>query len=95
MWPSSTLSGMEVQVKDGIFSGVLNPGSLRTDHYQLKVGNGADGAYIESSLTISEYTKPAYQISLSTDKDFYYYGETITFYVSAKYYDGTPAAGEN
>lgn len=93
MWPSSTLSGMEVQVKDGIFSGVLNPGSLRTDHYQLKVGNGADGAYIESSLTISEYTKPAYQISLSTDKDFYYYGETITFYVSAKYYDGTPAAG--
>lgn len=93
MWPSSTLSGMEIQVKDGTFSGVLDPGTLRTDNYDLKVGNGADGVYVESSITISEYTKPAYQVTLSTDKDFYYYGETVTFYVSAQYYDGTPAAG--
>lgn len=93
MWPSSTLSGMEIQVKDGTFSGVLDPGTLRTDHYELKVGNGADGVYIENSIAISEYTKPAYQVTLSTDKDFYYYGETVTFHVSAQYYDGTPAAG--
>lgn len=93
MWPSSTLSGIEIQVKDGTFSGVLDPGSLRTDSYELKVGDGVDGVYVENFITISEYTKPAYQVSLSTDKDFYYYGETVTFYVSAQYYDGTPASG--
>lgn len=70
MWPSSTLSGIEVQVKDGTFSGVLNPGSLRADSYRLTVGDGADGIYVEQSLTISEYTKPAYQISFLRTRNF-------------------------
>ncbi len=91
--PSSTLSGVEVPLKDGIFSGVLEPGPLLADSYNLTVTDADGEIYTEQYLSVSEYTKPAYRISLTTEKDIYYYGETVNFNVSAQYYDGTPVAG--
>lgn len=90
----SAISRITVDVaEDGTFSGVLSPGRLQASGYSLTVTDGGEGAYLTRYIGISEYTKPAYEITLSTDKDFYYYGETVKFSVSAKYYDGTPAAG--
>lgn len=93
-WPESSLSRITVDVAaDGTFSGILSPGTLQAGSYGLTVAGAGEGAYLSRYLEISQYTKPAYEITLSTDRDFYYYGETVRFSVSAKYYDGTPAAG--
>lgn len=93
-WPESNLLGITADVaEDGTFSGVLTPDMLQAGSYFLSITDGGDGVYLERYLQVSEYTKPAYEITLSTDKDVYYYGETVTFTVSASYYDGTPASG--
>lgn len=93
-WPKNSLSGITVDVaEDGTFSGVLTPDALQAGSYFLSVTNGGEDAYLERYIQVSEYTKPAYEITLSTDKEIYYYGETVSFTVSASYYDGTPASG--
>lgn len=87
------LSGMDVAVDAlGTFTGVLEPDDLRADGYAVSVSSG-EGVYVRSYVSVSEYVKPAYEITLETDKDLYYYGETVQFRVKAQYYDGTPAAG--
>lgn len=93
-WPESRLYGVTLDVaEDGTFSGSIRPGALQAGAYFLAIEDGSGGRYLERYLEISEYTKPAYEITLTTDKQIYRFGETVQFHVSAAYYDGTPAAG--
>lgn len=93
-WPESTMSQMEAAVgSDGTFSGTLSPSQLKKGAYRFSVENADGGQYQSRYLEITEYTKPAYLLELSTDKDAYYFGDTVQFNVAASYFDGTPASG--
>lgn len=77
---------------DGTFTGTLNPGNIRGDYYQISVTDGKN-PYVTASLPIENYTKPAYEVTLTTDRELYAYNEEVRFSVEAAYYDGTPVAG--
>ena len=79
--------------EDGTFTGEITYNGLKKNWYSLDITDGADGAYTATGFEICDYTKPAYFIDVKTDKDVYYYNEAVTIGVSAKFYDGTPAAG--
>lgn len=79
--------------ENGTFSGSLDITGLHKTWYTLSITDGENGAYTANSFMVEKYTKPAFVISASTDKPWYYANETVNIEVSASYFDGTPAAG--
>ncbi len=54
----------------------------------------SDGALVASKyVRVTQEDKPVYRASLSFDKLFYEFGDTITATVTASFFDGTPAPG--
>lgn len=49
--------------------------------------------YLQKGIQVQVYEKPAFRISVETDKEFYQFKERISFAVEAAYYDGTPLSG--
>lgn len=44
-------------------------------------------------LSVSHADKPVYKASMSTDRDFYEYGDTVELKITSTFFDGTPAPG--
>ena len=93
-WPISDAYQMKVTVgADGTFSGEMKITGIRKDWYSFEITDGKDGTYTTKYFEIGDYTKPAYVIEVKTDKDVYYYNESVHFDISANFFDGTPVAG--
>lgn len=66
---------------------------IRQDWYAFSVTDGDEGVYTSKSFSIEHYQKPAYRITVTPDKDWYYATDPVTFTIEASYYDGTPLSG--
>ncbi|HBU07200.1 MAG TPA: hypothetical protein DEB09_03905, partial [Candidatus Magasanikbacteria bacterium] len=73
------------------FMGEIKLDNLRPDYYTLEIKVG-DVFVTNKYITIEKYTKPAYQLSLESDKDMAYVGEEIKFKVKASFFEGTPVS---
>jgi len=51
-----------------------------------------DDVISTASIQILTYTKPAYQITVTSSKDAIFAGEKIDFYIKANFFDGTPVS---
>lgn len=78
---------------DGSFSGSFaiedNAGWGIYMNFADSAGNTVTAKYIN----ITQQSKPVYRASLTFDKLFYTFGDTITLTLKATFYDGTPAPG--
>lgn len=90
-WEESFQQTVVSVQEDGTFHGELTYRAIGSDYYRLSVSDG-ERDYLSKYLQITEYTKPAYVIEVTTDKPFYYANEQVQFFISANYYDGTPVA---
>lgn len=84
------ITTMEVPVSDfSTYEGKLDFSGLTADTYTLVASEG-DYIISNTSVQVTTFSKPAYQLSLDTDKKAYNTDENITFHVAAKFYDQTP-----
>ncbi len=63
--------------------------NLSPGFYYLTLRRGEE-IIAQEGLSISEYIKPAYQLTLSPEKPAIFAGETATFKVKGEFFDGTP-----
>ncbi len=81
----------EVNVTDGMFEGSYTLPQLQNGYYYLTIF--VDDQVIDTNyLTVEQYEKPAYSISLETDKKAVFVGDTINWTATATYFEGTPLA---
>lgn len=86
------LASATVPVSGGIFTGSLSLPNVRPGWYEVRVLY--DGQAMQSQwLEVQTYTKPAYQLELTADKRAVMAGDTITFTVQARFFEGTPVPG--
>lgn len=75
--------------KHSTYEGKIDFSGLTADTYSLV--SSIDGKIVSyKTVSVTTFSKPAYQISVSSAKKVYYTDENIVFNVSAKFYDGTP-----
>ena len=76
----------------GSFHGTLTLGPLAAlGTYGITAHIGDKSIY--GTFEVQEYTKPEYEIAVSTDKARYLQGDTIQSTISARYYFGSPVSG--
>ena len=74
------------------FSGELDINNYSPGYYTVYLQN--DGEVIKSySFQIEDYIKPAYNLSIESDKKAVFAGDEINFDISSKFFDGTPFPG--
>lgn len=84
---SDTLSTNITGSIDGSF---IIPKDLLTNTVDIKLYQG--DTYITSdSIILSDLSKPAYSVSINTDKSIYFNGDTIKVEITAKTFSGFPA----
>jgi|GEM_PF-619603 len=80
----------EVELSDlGTFKGEMKLENLRPDYYNLQIKLG-DLIIANKYISIDKYTKPAYELTLESDKDLAYANEEIKFKAKAQFFEGTP-----
>jgi len=82
----------EATLDGGIFEGRMKLPGLSPGYYSLTVYSGdtwLGSTYFEVKL----YQKPAYKLSLTSDKYILWAGEKANITATAEYFDGTPLAG--
>lgn len=100
IWSGSDIAEITLPVdEDGVFSGSLPIESAVSDMYYVLAitdgdkSEGHDGLYQYAGVTISNYSKPEYVMSVTQDKTHYTGGDTLKADVQVSFFDGTPAAG--
>lgn len=92
--PDSEIVRVKVQVAaDGTFEGSMTLKGIKKDWYEFSVTDGEEGVYTSKGFSVEQYQKPAYLITVTPDKDWYYATDPVAFTIEASYYDGTPLAG--
>ncbi|MBI2473170.1 hypothetical protein HYV70_01280 [Candidatus Uhrbacteria bacterium] len=78
--------------EEGTFEGTLMIDQMPPGYYQ--VTTEVNGEEISSrGVSVSEYTKPAYTLTLTPDTKAVFAGETVGFTVQATFFEGTPVKG--
>jgi hypothetical protein len=76
----------------GTFEGSLEFKNVPSGYYQVTVK--VDGEYITSrGITVSEYVKPVYTLSITPDTKAAWAGESVGYTVHGEFFEGTPVAG--
>lgn len=77
----------------GAYSGSLSYTASEDSYASLSLL--IDGSQAQSSfLSIANYEKPAYVLTVETDKKYYMPGDSVTATILGTFYDGTPAKGK-
>jgi len=82
------LVSQEISVKDGIFSGSFRLPNLDPGGYQLTVKKGEE-IVASSYIQIENYTKPAFELNISKDKEAVFPGEEVNFTIKGSFFEGT------
>lgn len=77
-----------ISASDGIFSGSLDLPNLDPGGYQLTVKKG-DKVVVNSYIQIENYTKPAYELKITKDKEAIFPGEEVNFNIKGSFFEGT------
>ena len=73
----------------GTFSGELKINNLRADYYTLQLTVG-EAIIFTRSISVQDYIKPAYELTLNVNKMAVYANEPINFKAKAAFFEGTP-----
>jgi len=79
-------------VRNGTFTGSLALPNLTPGHYELRIRMGEE-ELLSQWFQVATYSKPAYQLDLTSDKQAIFTGEPVTFQVKASFFEGTPVPG--
>ena len=79
--------------KDGSFTAEYKIESMRAGGLYLKIVDADGRVYASKSIRVTEEEKPQITASLTFDKPFYRYGETVRVTLASTFFDGTPAPG--
>ncbi len=82
------LVSQNVSTNDGIFSGSFDLPNLDPGGYQLTVKKG-DKVVVNSFIEIQNYTKPAYELNISKDKEALFPREEVNFNIKGSFFEGT------
>jgi hypothetical protein len=73
----------------GTFTGELSFAGVSAGYYNLEVAVG-DQVVTSTYLEVRDFVKPAYKIDVVPDRKAVFAGETVTFDVSATFFEGSP-----
>ncbi len=82
--------------ENGTFEGEMNLSRVPAGYYDLNIfsiGSAEERHVAGRGISVSEYVKPAYTLSLTTDVDAVFVGDPIGFTVHGQYFEGTPVNG--
>lgn len=85
------LEKVTVKAENGFYNGKLTLPFLEEGSYQISVRN-KDDIVSSSYIEVKKYTKPAYKMELSKDKEAIFIGETINFDINTLFFEGTPVS---
>ena len=89
----SVLESKELPLSDlGTFSGEIGFSNLNPGGYSMVLRIGED-VIEQMYISINKYTKPAYKIEATSDKDAIMIGEQTVFNVQASFFEGSPVSG--
>ena len=83
-----------VPVRSGTYSGEIPLPNLDPGSYNIIVNHG-DIILGNIYFSVQYYVKPPYMINLTSDKVAAFAGETVTFDITAEFFDGTPVSNLN
>lgn len=88
-----TLDEMTIPVSEnGTFTGSMSLSNMSPGYYELTVQDG-DTTVVRRSLTVQEYVKPAYTLSITPDRLAAFAGEEVGYMVHGALFEGTPMKG--
>lgn len=76
----------------GTYSGELSYKNFNPGSYYVLVKSG-DKTFEQTYIEVSDYTKPAYKLDVSQDKEVCFIGDTVKFDVQASFFEGSPVSG--
>ena len=79
----------DVNVDNGFFEGEIKLNNLLPGYYTLNLKDG-DTVLSNEFFQISNYVKPAYNISLEANKKHFFVGEKVNIDVKTEFFEGTP-----
>ncbi len=89
----SVLASSKVALSsDGTFTGRLKLSNYNPGSYEVRVKVG-DKVLLNSYLQVMEYTKPAYKLDITPNRNYLYAWETVNFDIKASFFEGTPVKG--
>jgi hypothetical protein len=80
---------LNIPAEKGFFEGELKLPSLSPGSYQLTIKNG-DEIINSHYISVENYVKPAYKMTVEKDKNAIFLGETVNFTIIPSFFDGTP-----
>ncbi|AGC67529.1 alpha-2-macroglobulin domain protein [Thermoclostridium stercorarium subsp. stercorarium DSM 8532] len=83
------LVSLKVPADNGFFEGSLRLPKLSPGNYQLTVKSG-DTVLISHYIKVQDYVKPAYKMTVESDKKAIFLNETVNFTITPSFFDGTP-----
>lgn len=87
-YKADTLFEDTIKVTNGVFTGNIDIPSLSPGGYQLVVKKG-DEIISSNYISIENYTKPDYMMSLTPDKQAIFLGESVKFTANTAFFEGT------
>ncbi|HEY3367161.1 MAG TPA: Ig-like domain-containing protein [Symbiobacteriaceae bacterium] len=83
------LAKADLPVQDGIYTGALKLTGFRPGNYTLEVRLG-DEVVSSTWFEVQTYTKPAYTVTVTPDRNALFADDTMQFQVQAAFFEGTP-----
>ena len=77
---------------DGTFTGSLRISNFNTGGYTVRVRVG-DTVLLSRYISVQDYTKPVYTLEANPDRKYMHAWETVSFDITASFFEGTPASG--
>ncbi|MCX6734460.1 MAG: polymorphic toxin-type HINT domain-containing protein, partial [Candidatus Peregrinibacteria bacterium] len=76
---------------DGTIEGDFDIKSFTPSTYTLNIYQGED-QISSTTFEVEDYVKPAYNLTMDSDKKAVFVGENINFNIKSEFFDGTPVA---
>ncbi len=89
--PSPAAVG-ELEINDNSFSGKLELPNVSAGSYEVRITDGTENA-ASCYITVEDYEKPAYKLTITPEKKAVFYGETAQFTLKTAFFEGTPLPG--
>lgn len=83
------LVSVKVSTNDGFFEGDFKLPQLSPGGYQITIKSG-DNIINSHYISVENYVKPAYKMTVEKDKNAIFLGETVNFTITPAFFDGTP-----
>lgn len=89
-WDSVFVKELPFELNDdGTFKGKLDIKNYSPGYYNLKIVKD-DVTIANAPFEVADYVKPAYNITVTADKNAVFSGEKMNFKTKAAFFDGTP-----